>query len=58
MVRPANQRAGAITLDTPKNGGAGDVQCAAFFDNRAIERFVLALIVFSKIDPQHLGLPL
>ena len=57
-VRPADQRTGAVSLDSSKNRGTGDVQLASLLDNRAVEWFIFPFIVFSEINAQHLGLPL
>src|SRR5271170_6540452 len=55
MVRVADDGAGTVSFDSAKDGGAGDIEFAAFFDDGAIERAVVPLVVFAEMDAHHKG---
>src|SRR5580704_1472676 len=53
-----DERAGAVALHSAKYRRAGHLQLTAFFDDGAVERLALPLIVFTEMDAQHLGVTL
>jgi hypothetical protein len=57
-MRSSDDCAGAITLNAAIHSGASDVERATPLDNCLVQWAALPLIVFPKVNAQHLGLAL
>jgi hypothetical protein len=54
-VSPVNQRAGTVAFHAPINRRSRDVELSTLLDYCLVEGLAMPLVIFSEVNPEHLG---